>query len=152
MKRLIKNTLTIIVLSLFLFSCQEDLEIGDAGSVTLSGDWVVIEYSLDMEALYGPSTLQIYNTSFDEDKIWVDNIYDSGIKVKSNKLSETTFSVSEAEDVNGAWGGTINISEAQVINEDSIIFRVTLYTSAGEVYDDYYEAGHRYTGWPEDQH
>lgn len=133
-------------------ACQEDLEIGDAGSKTLSGDWVVSEYSLDGEFIYGPYTLQLYNTSFDKDSIWIDNIYDSGIKVKSTKLSETTFGVTGANDVNGEAPGKVDILEAKVIDNDSIVFRVVLYDADGEVYDDYLEAGHRYTGWPEDQH
>lgn len=152
MKKLFKNTLILFALSIFLFSCQEDLDIGDAGSVTLAGDWVVIEYSLDGDPLYGPYTLQIYNTSFNEDEIWVDNIYDSGYKVRSKKLSETTFGVTGAVDANENYSGTIDILDAQVIGEDSIVFRVILYNLDGEVVDDYLEAGHRYTGWPEDQH
>ena len=153
MKRFFKNNIPILVaLTLFLLSCQEELEIGDAGSKILSGDWVVTEYSLEGEALYGPYTLQIYNTSFDPDSIWIDNIYDSGIKVKTAKLSETTFGSTSITDVNDEAPGLIDIMEAQVIGEDSIVFRVVLYDADGEVYDDYLEAGHRYTGWPEDQH
>lgn len=143
--------------ALFLFgslfsACQEDLEIGDAGARILSGDWVVNEYDLDLNNLYGPYTLQIYNTSFDENSIWIENIYDSGYKIKTSKLSDTTFGGEGSVDVTEEHAGTINILEAEVINNDSIIFRVVLLDETGAVVDDYYEAGHRYTGWPEDQH
>jgi hypothetical protein len=151
MKKITKYLLILAVIVGFS-ACQEDLEVGDAGSKTLSGDWVVSEYSLEGEFLYGPYTLQLYNTSFDKDSIWIENIYDSGYKVKSGKLSETTFGVTGAVDVNGAADGNIDVLEAQVIGTDSIVFRVILYDEAGEVLDDYLEAGHRYTGWPEDQH
>lgn len=151
MKKIFLYTIVIGMLAL-LNACQEELEIGDAGSVILSGDWVVTEYSLDGEALYGPYTLQVYNTSFDENSIWIENIYDSGYKIKSGRLSDTTFGVTGAVDVNEEHVGTIDILEAQVINGDSIVFRVILYDETGAVADDYLEAGHRYTGWPEDQH
>ncbi|MGQ1787755.1 lipid-binding protein [Saccharicrinis sp. GN24d3] len=147
MKKYIKIIGTLMVFSVLFVACQEDLEIGDAGAKTLSGDWVVSEYDLDMNNLYGPYTLQIYNTSMDEDSIWIDNIYDSGYKIKSGKLSETTFGATGMFDVTGEFENEIDISEAKVIDNDSIIFRVTLYNEDGTIYDDYYEAGTRYTGW-----
>ena len=151
MKKIFLYALVIGIFAI-LNACQEDLEIGDAGSVILSGDWVVIEYSLDGDPLYGPYTLQIYNTASNPDEIWIENIYDSGYKIRSKKLSETTFGVTGAVDVTEGHSGTMDILEAQVIDEDSIVFRVILYGLDGEVVDDYLEAGHRYTGWPEDQH
>ncbi|WP_299578211.1 lipid-binding protein [uncultured Sunxiuqinia sp.] len=128
-------------------ACQEDLKIEDAGSLQLSGDWTVIEYSLDADPLYGPYELQLYNTATGTDSIWIENIYDSGYKVKSAKLSETTFAVTGATDVNGEADGLIDIIDGKVINNDSIVFRVVLYDEDGEVVDDYLESGHRYTGW-----
>lgn len=137
-----------IVAILFAFvACQDDLEVGDAGAKTLSGDWTVLEYNLDAEPLYGPYELQIYNTSFDEDSIWIENIYDSGYKIKAAKLSETTFAVTGAADVSGSTSRTFDILEAEVFDNDSISFRVIIYDTDGSVYDDYLEAGHRYTGW-----
>jgi|GEM_PF-3176922 hypothetical protein len=151
MKKLIKY-LFILALVIGFAACQEEYEVGDAGAKTLSGDWVVIEYNLDVEALYGPYTLQVYNTSFDPDMIWIENIYDSGYKVKANKLSDTTFGVTGATDVTGGHDGTMDIVDGEVFDNDSISFRVILYDADGEIADDYLEAGHRYTGWADDQH
>ncbi len=126
-----------------LFSCeQEKIDPGVAPNSELAGTWSVIEYSLDMEPLYGPYHLYTYNTSADTDSIWVDNIYDSAIKVKAYALSETSFNLTS---------GDLDISEAQIL-QDSIIFRVTLYNGDGSIYDDYYEAGHRTTGVGDDTH
>jgi hypothetical protein len=141
---------TLLVLGFGLCSCQKELEVGDAGAKILSGDWVVKEYDLKWNELYGPYTIQIYNTSFDTDSISVENIYDSSYKVKCKKLSETTFAVKGGADITRAFENTIDVSEAKVVGEDSIIFRVVLYNEDGSINDDYYEAGHRYTGWEED--
>ena len=113
------------------------------------GTWMVSEYNgADIsEFWYGPYKLTIYNTALDQDAIWIDNIYDYGIRVKAGTTSKSTFAVTNAVDFNEVWDGTIDISEAQVVNKDSIVFKVTLYTPDGEVYDDYYEAGVRFTGW-----
>ncbi len=112
------------------------------------GTWIDSEYNgADIsEFWYGPYQLTIYNTSLDQNSIWVDNIYDSGYKVKASTTSKTTFAATDAVDINGGWAGTIEISEAKVVNKDSIVFKVILYDSAGEVYDDYYEAGQRFNG------
>ncbi len=140
----------LFTISVLFTSCEDDdYDAGDAGSVTLSGDWVVNEYDLDMNWLYGSYELQIYNTSIGTDSVWVDNIYNADIKVKVAKTSENTFVLSEGPDVAGGYAN-VSISEAEVIDNDSIIFRVTLYNEDGSVYDDYYEAGIRYTGWEDE--
>ncbi|WP_430935149.1 lipid-binding protein [Saccharicrinis sp. 156] len=132
-------------------ACQEDFEPGDAGAKTLSGDWVVNYYleddNGDLVNSYGPYTVQVYNTSMDEDKIWIENIWNDGIKVKIDKDSETTFSVTDGADVAGHFDGTIDISEAMVIGNDSIIYHVVMTNTDGSNEDDYYAAGTRYTGW-----
>ena len=99
MKNILKYLLLIVIVEGFV-ACQEELEVGDAGSLILSGDWTVTEYSLDGESIYGPYELQIYNTANDENSLWIENIYDSGYKIKVNKLSETTFGAIGAADIN----------------------------------------------------
>tara|TARA_R110002050_G_C8574664_1_gene483006 strand:+ start:57 stop:500 length:444 start_codon:yes stop_codon:yes gene_type:complete len=146
MKNITKYMFLLLVIVGFS-ACQEDYKVEDAGSLELSGDWTVGEYSLDSELLYGFYELQLYNTATGTDSIWIDNIYESGYKVKSAKLSETTFAVTGATDVNGKAAGLIDIVDGRVINNDSIVFRVILYKADGTVKDDYLEAGHRYTGW-----
>ncbi len=140
-----------VVMIFGFFSCeQEKIDPGMAPNSELAGTWSVIEYGLDMTPLYGPSHLYTYNTSMEEDYIWVDNIYDWGIKVKAMATSTTTFEATNAVDHGGRYEG-VTISEAQILG-DSIILRVTLYNADGSIDDDYYEAGHRTTGVGTDTH
>ena len=89
-----------IVMVIGMISCEkQEIDPGMAPNHELAGTWSVIEYTLDMDPVYGPSHVYTYNTSFDADSIWVDNIYDSGIKVKAFAASESSFSVDNAIDV-----------------------------------------------------
>lgn len=140
-----------LALSISFVSCEQQESVPDdsgLGNDELRGTWIVSEYNgADIsEFWYGPYALVIHNTSMDQNSIWVDNIYDSGIKVRAGVSSATTFEVTDAVDINEAWGGTIDISEARVINKDSIVFKVIMYDSDGDVYDDFYEAGVRFNG------
>ncbi len=149
-----KKTIFLFSLVLFgLFSCEkEKIDPGMAPNSTLAGHWTVNEYSLDMVQTYGPAKLLTYNTSFDQNSIWIDNIYDSNIKMKANVLSATSFGMTGGIDANGNPDiAKISISEASIV-ADSIIFRVTMYDAIGDIIDDYYEAGHRTTGWDDDHH
>lgn len=144
--------LLVLTLSISFVSCEQEESVADESGLyaeEIMGTWVVSEYNgADIsEFWYGPYQLTIYNTALDQNSIWVDNIYDSGYKVKAATTSKTTFAVTDAVDVNEEWSGTIEISEAKVVNKDSIVFKVILYDTDGEVYDDYYEAGHRFTGF-----
>ncbi len=136
-----------------LLACEKEIDPGLAPNSSLAGHWTVKEYDLDMNEIYGPSHLYTYNTSFGSDSIWIDNIYDSGIKLKASVLSSTSFSRTGGIDINNVIEdvATINISEANVLN-DSIIFRVTMLMSDGSIFDDYYEAGHLTTGVDGDTH
>lgn len=148
----------LIVLAGFIFSsCQEwidfkDPEIEYSKAWPLTGEWYVGEY-YDLELGYGPYSINIYNASFSEDSIWVDNIYDSGIKVKALKTGTNTFEVAGAPDVNGVLdyyfgdGSYLDIIDGKVIDTDSIYFQVILYDPDGAVIDDYAEAGYRKTGF-----
>ncbi len=139
-----------LALLLSFVSCEKVMPTADDSGLDfeeIRGTWVVSEYNgADIsEFWYGPYQLTIYNTSYDKDSIWIDNIYDSGIRVKASATSKSTFAVTSAVDVNEEWEGTIEISEAKVVNNDSIVFKVILYDADGVVADDYYEAGHRFT-------
>lgn len=141
-----------LALSISFVSCEQVESVPDESGLEaeeIMGTWVVSEYNgADIsEFWYGPYKLTIYNTSLDQKSIWIDNIYDSGFKVKASTTSKTTFEASNAVDVNGEWDGTIEISEAKVVNQDSIVFKVILYDADGEVADDYYEAGVRFNGF-----
>ncbi|MBN1598807.1 MAG: hypothetical protein JW894_10975 [Bacteroidales bacterium] len=148
-----KNILNIsLLLGLFLglfLSCEDDtIEVEYSSAYPIAGEWIVSEY-WDGEYGYGPYLLFIYNTSFSEDSIWIDNIYDSGIKAKAGITGETTFAVTGSPDVSGALGGgTVDIEgEVTLGDPDQIRFRVILYDASGVVIDDYYEIGQRKSGF-----
>jgi uncharacterized lipoprotein YddW (UPF0748 family) len=140
-----------LALLISFVSCEKVEPVADESGLDfeeIRGTWIVSEYNgADIsEFWYGPYQLTIYNTSFDDDSIWVDNIYDSGYKIKASTTSKSTFAVTNAVDVNGEHEGTIEISEAKVVDKDSIVFKVILYDVDGLVVDDYYEAGIRFNG------
>jgi hypothetical protein len=150
--------LYLIVLAGFIFSsCQEwidfkDPEIEHNSAWPITGEWYVGEY-YGGEFGYGPYSMDLYNSSFSEDSIWIDNIYDSGIKVKARKTGTNTFALTGGVDVNGALPGdwTVDIIDGQIFPKtdepDSIYMQVVITMDDGTVYDDYWEAGYRKTGF-----
>jgi len=150
--------LYLIVLIGFVFSsCQEwidkdEVEIEYSAAWPITGEWNVSEYYDTGDGFvnaYGPYGMNLFNSSFSEDSIWIDNLYDSGIKIKAQKTGTTTFVVTGAPDVNGVIPGdwTIDVIGGEIVGTDSIIMNVVIYMGDGTVYDDYYEAGPRMTGF-----
>jgi hypothetical protein len=125
-----------------------------AKAFPVSGDWYVHEYYSDGSA-YGPYHLQIYNTSFSEDSIWINNIYDyppslgGPIMLKAKVTSDKKFDVTDAIDLSGLFGRA-TLSNTQIINQDSIYFDVVLYNTDGDVEGEFSTAGHRWTGLEEE--
>lgn len=139
--------LQFFILALIVFSCEKDDEIKvDYSSVyPIAGSWIVSEY-WEGEFGYGPYELMIYNTANSADSLWIDNLYDSSIKIKAVKTGSNTFSVdsSSFEDL----GIYLSISNGQVINTDSIYMDVEIYLlEDGSLIDSYAEAGKRKTGF-----
>jgi hypothetical protein len=136
-------------LIVILMSCQDqDPEVDEAKAFPVVGEWYVHEYYEDGSD-YGPYHLQIFNTSFDEDSVWVSNIYDDGIVVKTRVTSSKTFDNAEGEDAEGGYG-KVAIANSKIVKSDSVYFEVTLY-DGDEVDDQFYIAGKRWTGH-EDAH
>lgn len=138
-----------IIISFLILSCEKDDEIKVENSTIypIAGSWMVSEY-WDGEFGYGPYELLIYNTANSNDSLWIDNLYDSGIKIKAKKTSINTFSIDSAsfEDL----GIYLKISNGQVVNTDSIYMDVDIYLlEDGSLYDSYAEAGRRKTGFEE---
>lgn len=156
--------LYLIVLIGFLFtSCQEwidkdEVDIEYSAAWPITGEWYVSEYYDDgaggLINAYGPYNLNMYNSSFSEDSVWVDNIYDFGIKLKIGKTATTTFSATGVVDVNqslddyfGAPGFTYDVLAGQILDTDSIVMNIIIYAPDGSEFDNYYEAGYRKTGF-----
>jgi len=140
-----KLLLTLTIGLLTAVSCQDDdfdREFDSAHPV--SGEWYVQEY-YDGGSTYGPYHLQTFNTSFNKDSLWVSNIYDSRIKVKSLINADKTFGVIQGADITEEVA-TVSISNGQILSTDSIYFDVILYDADGEIVDQFYTAGHRWTG------
>jgi hypothetical protein len=152
----IKYLFLIVLAGFIVTSCQEwidfdDPEIEHSSAWPITGEWNVGEY-YGGEFGYGPYAMNLYNASFSEDSIWIDNLYDSGIKVKAHKTGTNTFAMTGGVDVNGVIPGfTVDIIDGQVFPKtdepDSIYMQVIIYDPDGVVFDDYWEAGYRMTGF-----
>lgn len=147
MKKILIEFSLLTLISIILISCKEgdSVDIEYTSAYPVAGEWLVSEYDLEGNLLYGPYILNIYNTAFSNDSVWVENIYDSGIKVKALKNGENTFSTTQSTDVEGVFT-SVDIQNANIINNDSIYFEVTIYDGT-EVVDNFVEAGHRSTGF-----
>ena len=126
-------------------SCQDDdFDREFDPTHPVSGEWYVTEY-YDGAEPYGPYHLQIFNTAFSRDSLWVSNIYDSGIKVKTLLNADRTFGITQGTDISEEVT-TVSISNGKILSADSIYFDVVLYDEDGEIVDQFYTAGHRWTG------
>ena len=138
----------LIALAFFLLtavSCQDDdFDREFDPSYPVSGEWYVHEY-YDDGSDFGPYHVQTFNTSFSKDSLWVNNIYDSGIKVKALLNADKTFGVTQEKDI-GEAVATVSISNGKILSADSIYFDVVLYDEDGEIVDQFYTAGHRWNG------
>jgi len=144
------NLLIAAFVIIFAGACEDEAaDAGAASTYPISGEWYVHEY-YGGGSPYGPYHLQIFNTAANNDSLWVSNIYDSGIKVRAIKNDGTTFSITEGADI-AEEVATVTISNGQIIDNDSIYFDVILYDGDGEVIDEFYTAGRRWTGL-EDEH
>lgn len=144
MKQIIKYTLFLAFGLFILQACEEDTDPGVSSAYPVAGEWMVSEY-YDGEYAYGPTQILIYNTSFSKDSIIIDNIYDSGIKIKVKLNADKTFETESSMDMSGEYGA-ITIENGKVIGNDSIYFDVIIWDE-GEVSDAYTEAGIRKTGF-----
>lgn len=143
MKFKILNALAIVFLT--SVSCQDDdFDRAFDPSHPASGEWYVHEYYGDGSD-FGPYHVQTFNTSFSKDSLWVNNIYGSGIKVKALLNADKTFGVTQGKDIAEAVA-TVSISNGKILSADSIYFDVVLYDEDGEIVDQFYTAGHRWTG------
>ena len=140
-----KILIALVIVLLAAVSCQDDDFDREFDSThPVSGEWYVKEY-YDGGEPYGPYHLQIFNTSFSKDSLWVNNIYDSGVKVKTLLNADETFGITQGKDI-GETVATVSISNGKILSADSIYFDVVLYDEDGEIVDQFYTAGHRWTG------
>jgi hypothetical protein len=151
MKKIIFNSNFLLAgFLLILVSCQKmEYTPGNSWSYPLSGDWALqLEYGGTKDP--GPYFIKIYNTSFGQDSVWVDdngNIWPFKAKAKADMKSftfSTTNFVSYPGDPRNE--DLVTITNGQVINTDSIYFEAEFGSDPGTIYKMY---GHRSTSYEE---
>jgi hypothetical protein len=144
-----KILIVLAIVMLIAVSCQDDdFDREFDPSHPVSGEWYVQEYYGDGSA-FGPYHVQTFNTSFSKDSLWVNNIYGSGIKVKALLNADKTFGITQGKDIHEDISedvASVSISNGKILSADSIYFDVVLYDEDGEIVDQFYTAGHRWTG------
>ena len=168
MKTLKKHILTLL-LSAFLITsfvaCDEggNPDPGATSAVEFAGDWYLIGYFPDGTIAYnsGYHTYTVYNTADDNGDFWIDDhgdFYEIKTKVTSNPETLTFSGPPNAPEL--ITGGTVTVSNGKIIKDggrgsgsgtvvDSMYFEAEFDWDPGTVYQ---FAGHKRTGFLEDEH
>lgn len=135
---------------LLMLSCQKmEYTPADNWAYPLSGEWALqLEYSGTKDP--GPYFIKVYNTSFGQDSVWIDdngNIWPFKAKAKVD-MKALTFSTTNYVSYpgNARNEDVVTITNGQVINTDSIYFEAEFASDAGTIYKMY---GHRATKYEE---
>lgn len=155
-------TTTVLLLVVFLGSCQKDEVIGGTGVQSMSGEWWLQTDGASGGTFgTGYSHLSTYNTAANStNEMWMDDgesYY--GLKAKVNvDLTNKTFSVTNADEL--YFGVTVTITNGKIIKgvakgpssnavTDSIYFDAEFSDSPGDIYK---FKGYRRTGFTSDDH
>jgi hypothetical protein len=105
-----------ILLGCICFSCKKDFKPGETSGVKAANGWWVT-FTLDGADIYNLGTFFIstYNTSANDDSLWVDDLEHSWqFKVKAKvDYSSLTFSTTNAQ--NEYYNITVNLSEGKIL-------------------------------------
>jgi hypothetical protein len=157
MRKIFFSTFLIII---FLSSCKKDLNPGTTAGVKAANGWWVT-FTLDGADVYNLGTFFIstYNTSANDDSIWVDDLGHSWVfkckaKVDYNNL---TFTTSNAQ--NQYYNITVNLTDGKILPKagtsrsgnvtDSIYFKANF---ADDPSNTYVISGTARTGFIEDDY
>lgn len=163
----INKTITTLILGIFLvtsfIACDEggELDPGVTSTVEFAGDWYLIGYFPDGSEAYGGGyhTYTVYNTADDNGDFWIDDhgdFFEIKTKVSSNGLNFA----GEANAPELITDGTVTVTGGKLIKEggkssgsntvvDSLYFEAEFDWDPGTVYQ---FAGHKRTGFLEDEH
>ncbi len=165
--KILKNTLILsFILALTLTSCDEGGEPNIGGTVTqkFSGDWYIIALEPDgVTPAYGGdyNLYSTYNAASNDENFWIDD-HDSWMeiktKVQATDLKNLTFSGKpDSEEL--YTEGTVTVTNGKILKDaatsfgghvvDSIYFEAEFDWDPGTVYK---FAGHKRTGFKEDEH
>ena len=134
-----------------VLSCEKEDKWKDfqkfSTSYSVSGHYVIEEDGFS--GLYGPYSLSIYNTANNLDSVWIDNIYDDGIKVKA-AFNGTNFNVTKAINVGNkpTTYGSVTINNG-VVSNGNISYVVIIYKPDGTTSDSLTVTGKLATGFEE---
>ncbi|MBO9594390.1 MAG: hypothetical protein J7599_15910 [Niabella sp.] len=139
---------SVLILALAFFSCQKKIEKEYNWAYPVAGDWT-LKASVDGEEVAGPFELKVYNTSFGQDSIWLDdyngNFYQVKFKAKVD-MSSLTFQTAGSTNAISGYDINVKVMEGKVINKDSLSFKVEFSDDPGTVYS---VSGHRTTSYDE---
>lgn len=139
---------SVFILSLAFFSCQKKIEKEYNWAYPVAGDWT-LKAAIDGEEVAGPFEVKIYNTSFGQDSIWIDdyngNFYQMKFKAKVN-MSNLTFETGGSKNAITGYGINVKLTEGKIINNDSLSFKVEFSDDPGTIFT---VAGHRTTSYEE---
>lgn len=135
----------ILTLLAGIISCNQDVVVEYQDAYPISGQWLVT-YTLEdgTDVGNGYSTLFVYNTSFDNDSIFITddgNFWDYKVQAA---YSGTTFSVVGGYDL--MHDDSTTVASGNIINNDSIYMKLSWASDPGTIY---ICAGKRATGFPE---
>ena len=106
----------LIIVTIFSLSCKKDVHPGETAAVKAAHGWWVT-FTLGGSDVYGLGTFFIntYNTSANDDSLWVDDLGHSWqFKVKTKiDYSNLTFSTNNAP--NEYYNITVNLTEGKIL-------------------------------------
>lgn len=145
--------LIVSIAALALFSCEPKYEKQYSWAYPLAGDWTLTGY-VDNEAVSDPFELKIYNSSFGQDSIWVDDYATTSsnghfwsMKFKAAvDMTSKTFQTTGSINAVPKYGIVIKVTNGKVIGNDSITMDVVFEDDPTTTYQ---LAGHRTTSYEE---
>ena len=159
------NILIFSVLSVLLFSCEEDgyadYDAGETQTQELSGEWWIVGYAPDGTPAFngGYNLWSTYNTAADNDSIWVDDhgsFFELKTRVQAD-VEDLTFGTEEPTP-ELYTEGTVQVMNGQIfpgegrtatgVVVDSIYFEAEFDWDPGVIYT---FGGHERSGFLEDE-
>lgn len=147
-KLLFKYKFLLAGLFILMVSCQK-MEYTQTfnWAYPLSGEWALqAEYGGTVHP--GPYFIKVYNTSFRQDSVWIEdnNFWPFKAKAKAD-MTSLSFSTTNFVSLPGQlYEDAVTISNGKIISKDSIYFEAEFGSDAGTIYKMY---GHRATSYEE---
>ncbi|MBZ4190681.1 lipid-binding protein [Niabella beijingensis] len=139
---------SLLILSLVFFSCQKKIEKEYSWAYPVAGDWT-LKAHVGTDEVAGPFEVKIYNSSFGQDSIWIDdyngNFYQIKFKAKVD-MSNLTFQTGGSKNAISGYDIDVKVTDGKVINNDSLSFKVEFSDDPGTIFT---VAGHRTTSYDE---